>query len=73
MWTEERRARHAPRDRRYPSDLTDAEWALIAPFIPPPRSGGRGRKIDMCEVLRGIGLRGFVTRRREATGGALVP
>ena len=38
MWTEEQRARHAPRGRRYPSDLTDVEWALIAPFIPPPRS-----------------------------------
>ena len=43
MWTEEHRARHDPRGRRYPSDLTDEEWALIAPFIPPPRSGGRGR------------------------------
>ncbi|MGH9072304.1 MAG: IS5 family transposase [Acidimicrobiales bacterium] len=26
--------------RLYPSDLSDAEWALIEPFIPPPRSGG---------------------------------
>ena len=31
MWTEEQRARHAPRGRRYASDLTDAEWAVIAP------------------------------------------
>ena len=54
MWTEEQRARHAPRGRRYPSDLTDAEWALIAPFIPPPRSGGRGRKTDMREVMNAI-------------------
>ncbi len=37
MWTEEHRARHDPRGRRYPSDLTDEEWALIAPFIPPPQ------------------------------------
>ncbi len=32
MWTEEQRARHAPRGRRYPSDLTDAERALITPM-----------------------------------------
>ena len=70
MWTEEQRARHAPRGRRYPSDLTDAEWALIAPFIPPPRSGGRGRKTDMREVLRGIGPRESLTRRRLSAGGA---
>jgi len=70
MWTEEQRARHAPRGRRYPSDLTDAEWALIAPFIPPPCCGGRGRKIDMREVLRGVALRGSVTRRRRPAGGA---
>ena len=54
MWTEEQRARHAPRGRRYPSDLTAAEWALIAPFIPPPRSGGRGRKTDMREVMNAV-------------------
>lgn len=27
--------------RQYPSDLTDAQWELIAPFIPPPKPGGR--------------------------------
>ncbi len=54
MWTEEQRARHFPRGRRYPSDSTDEEWALIAPFIPPPRSGGRGRKTDMREVMNAI-------------------
>jgi hypothetical protein len=33
---------------RYESDLTDAEWALIEPMIPPPRRGDR-----MIQVLRG--------------------
>ncbi len=60
MWTEEHRARHDPRGRRYPSDLTDEEWALIAPFIPPPRSGGRGRETDMREVMNAI-LYGLAT------------
>ena len=34
MWTAEHR-RLAVRQGRYPSDLTDAEWALIEPMIPP--------------------------------------
>ena len=35
MGTEAARKQHAPREGRYPSDLTDAEWALIEPMIPP--------------------------------------
>lgn len=54
MWTEEQRARHAPRAQRYPSDLSDAEWALIADMIPPARTGGRGRATDMREVMNAI-------------------
>ena len=40
MWTIENRHRY-DRDRlRYPSDLTDAEWALVEPLIPPAKRGG---------------------------------
>ncbi len=39
---------------RFPSDLTDAEWALVAPLIPPARPGGRRRSIDMRNVVDGI-------------------
>ena len=39
---------------RYPSDLTDAQWALIEPLIPPPEPGGRRRTVDVREVLNGI-------------------
>jgi hypothetical protein len=40
MWTTENRPRYN-RDRlRYPSDLTDAEWALVEPEIPPSKRGG---------------------------------
>ncbi len=39
---------------RYPSDLTDGEWALVEPFIPPARRGGRQRTVDVREVLNGI-------------------
>ena len=31
MWTKEARIRHTPREERYPSDVTDAEWTIIAP------------------------------------------
>jgi putative transposase len=35
----------------YSTDLTDAQWALIEPVIPPARHGGRPRTVDMREVL----------------------
>src|SRR5919205_1415158 len=38
----------------YPSDLTDAQWALIAPLIPPAEPGGRARGVDMHEIFNGI-------------------
>lgn len=38
----------------YPSDLTDRQWQLIEPFIPPERWGGRTRSVDVREVLNGI-------------------
>jgi putative transposase len=40
--------------KRYPSDLTDAQWAILEPWIPPPRPGGRPRKTDMREVVNAI-------------------
>ena len=43
MWTDENRARYNRDHLRYPSDLTDAEWAQIAPLIPRARSGRRSR------------------------------
>ena len=54
MWKSEHRLA-ADRGRlRYPSDLNDAEWALIAPLIPPARRGGRRRSVDVREVLNAI-------------------
>ncbi len=38
-------------DYGYPSHLTDREWALTVPFIPPAKSGGRRRTTDMREVV----------------------
>src|SRR4029453_14367581 len=39
------------RMHHYPSDLTDAQWALIDPHIPPEPGGGRPRKTDMRAVV----------------------
>jgi putative transposase len=42
-------------DRKpYPSDLTDGQWSLVAPLIPPAKPGGIDRKVDMREVVNTI-------------------
>ena len=38
----------------YPSDVTDAQWALIEPLLPPARTGGRPRKTEMRDVVNAI-------------------
>ena len=37
--------------KTYPSDLTDAEWQIIEPLIPPAKPGGRPRTTDIRQVL----------------------
>jgi len=54
MWKPEHRAAYDRRGLRYPSDLTEAEWALLAPLIPPAKHGGRRRSVDLREVLNAI-------------------
>src|SRR5215208_4083208 len=54
MWTSEHRRAANRNGLRYPSDLTDDEWALVAPMIPPGRHGGRKRSVNVREVLNGI-------------------
>ena len=53
MWTHENRAKYNRDHLRYPSDLTDDEWALVEPFVPPAKSGGGKRRTDM----RAVGVR----------------
>jgi transposase len=38
----------------YPTDLTDHEWALIAPYVPQVKPGGRPAKYPKREILNGI-------------------
>ena len=54
MWKPEHRITAGRSGLRYPSDLNDAEWALIAPYIPPARRGGRRRSVNVREVLNAI-------------------
>ncbi|QHD68359.1 IS5 family transposase [Sphingobium yanoikuyae] len=53
-WTGIARREHSREGLRYPSDMTDTEWALAAPFVPPARRGGRPRTADMREVLNAM-------------------
>ena len=38
----------------YPTDLTDEQWQLVEPLIPPAKPGGRYREADMREVLNAV-------------------
>ncbi len=44
-----------PRSKlRYPSDLTDDEWELVEPLIPPGKTGGGKRTVILREVVNGL-------------------
>ena len=53
-WDDTARAEHTRKTNRYPSDMTDAEWVLIEPLLPPARHGGRPRTTDMRAVTDAI-------------------
>ena len=54
MWTTDNRARYDRSRLRYPSDLTEEEWTLIAPHIPPAKPGGNKRRVNVREVVNGL-------------------
>ena len=54
MWTPDTRSEHDRDHLRYPSDLTDAEWAIVEPWFPPPAKTGRKRGWPMREVVNAI-------------------
>jgi hypothetical protein len=54
MWTDENRARYDRGQLRFPSDLTDEEWKHVAPLIPPAKTGGNKRHVDVREVVNGL-------------------
>ena len=54
MWTNENRGRYDRSKLRYPSDLTDEEWLIIGPLIPPAKRGGNKRTVVVREVVSGL-------------------
>jgi transposase len=54
MWTPENRGRYDRSKLRYPSDLTDDEWALVKPLIPPAKRGGNRRHVDERAIVDGL-------------------
>src|SRR5207302_8082763 len=54
MWTEITRRKYEREGQRYASDLTDAEWALIAPHMPAMKRLGRPRETELRSVLDAI-------------------
>ena len=52
----------------YPSDMSDAQWDIIAPLIPPAQSGGRPRKVQTRQIINGI-----LYRVRGGCAGRMLP
>jgi transposase len=54
VWTSKNRGRYDRSRLRYPSDLTEEEWALVEPLIPPAKRGGNRRTVSVREVVNGL-------------------
>ncbi|MDB5407681.1 MAG: transposase [Rhodospirillales bacterium] len=54
MWTPITRNQHRREHLRYGSDLTDVEWTIIAPLLPPPEKTGRPRRWPMRDMMNAI-------------------
>jgi transposase len=54
MWSIDNRGRYGRSELRYPSDLTDDEWALNGPLIPAAKRGGNQRTVVEREVVNGL-------------------
>jgi putative transposase len=53
-WTEITRSQYRRDELRYASDLTDAEWRVLARLMPARRHVGRPRKVDLRLVMDAI-------------------
>ena len=65
MWTSFTRCQHSRGGLRYETDVTDAEWTIIAPLLPEPYARGRPRRWPARELLNAIFyvLRGGIAGR----------
>src|SRR5258708_7840321 len=53
-WTEITREQYRRDQLRYASDMTDAEWLLLSPFLPGPSRVGRQREVDLRAVMDAV-------------------
>jgi transposase len=75
MWTSKNRARYDRSKLRYPSDLTDDEWGLVEPLIPPgKRKKIKGKKRHILVDTVGLLLHAVVHPAdiQDRDGGVLV-
>jgi hypothetical protein len=54
---------------RYPSDLTDTEWAILEPMIPPGRHGGRRRSVNVRVQTGKLKIRGKAMGEQDGSRG----
>jgi transposase len=54
MWTAATRKNYSRKTSRYQSDVTDEEWRVIEPHLPPARTTGRPRAWPLREIVNGI-------------------
>lgn len=43
--------------KAYASDLTEVQWQLIKPWVPPQKDGGRDRQVDLREIINAVNYR----------------
>lgn len=53
-WTELTRKRYERNTERYLSDVTDEEWAVVAPLLPSANPLGRPRRVELRQVWNAI-------------------
>jgi hypothetical protein len=75
MWTPATRQQHSRPVTRYQTDLTDAEWRVIAPYSPQPCATGRLRESPVREIINGCPWRllpRYCRHGRRFTAGSLL-
>ena len=68
MWTKVTRGRIAEIERktkRYPTDLTDEEWAMVEPVMPKPARTGRQLEVDLREFVNAVRYLARLSERRS--------
>ena len=76
VWTEITRLRYGREGMRYESDMTDGEWLVMEPLLPPPSALGRPRETDMRALVNAMYRARFFGHKFDLSGvlhGGLLP